>query len=65
MSFSDSGNRRNYGYESGYQSGNSYAGNFNIVHNNIQTFSSNVTTLTKTISKIGTNSDSVQVRETM
>eukprot|EP01091_Cochliopodium_minus_P002369 TRINITY_DN12230_c0_g1_i1.p1 TRINITY_DN12230_c0_g1~~TRINITY_DN12230_c0_g1_i1.p1 ORF type:complete len:283 (-),score=93.00 TRINITY_DN12230_c0_g1_i1:97-945(-) len=74
MSFSDNGNRRNnnnyggnrgYGEDNGfgYQSGNSYAGNFNIVYNNIQTFSSNVTTLTKTISKIGTNSDSSQVRE--
>jgi len=72
MSFSDTG-RRNYNtsgnrgnYEDngmGYQSGNNYAGNFNIVYNNIQTFSSNVTTLTKTISKIGTNQDSSQVRE--
>lgn len=59
------GNRGGYGEDNGYgyQSGNSYAGNFNIVYNNIQTFSSNVTTLTKTISKIGTNSDSQQVRE--
>ena len=67
MSFSDGGNRRptgNRGYEeSGYQSGNTYSSAFNIVYNNIQTFSSNVTTLTKTLTKIGTNSDSVQVRE--
>jgi len=78
MSFQDNtGNRfntrQNNFTESGYQSGvgiqtggnnnASYGTSYNTIYTNIQTFSSNISNLTKLIYKVGSASDSAQLRQ--
>jgi len=71
MSFLDNNSSNNFNprqnpfQESGYQSGTTYSGSYNNILNNIRSFSTNVTNLTNSIYKMGSKSDSLQLRQSI